>query len=478
MADLRQIADVIRASSLNVADKSEVALGRQFLKHLSMYGKMDGNHVKPVATRGTIYLYNEAAGTWEEMKQDDALSLLQCYDGIEFDDDGKFAGTLAMRPAKCKNIHEAATLDLDHRDSEFFNAQPAGVAFKNGFVTVGADGIELHPRDPGHRATHCLPFDFNPEAECPEWNGVLRRVFARSASPGDDAMLLQEFAGACLTGRAWQYAKCLILSGGGNNGKSVVVETITEQLFPPSSVTYTSPQSWARPEFLSCLRDAKLNVACEMPDSDIQAGDVFKAVIDGGAVMARNLYENPYSFVPRAGHIFLANTLPGNRDNSEGFWRRVLVLGFGRNFSKDPDESGRLRTKEEVKQSLQAELPGIALWALHGARRLLRQGGYTVPTSHRVAVEEWRCDVDQVAAFLSECCLIDGATTHHSEIYRAFREWCESTGRQVVGNRKLANRLRMLGVESGTDRNGLYFGLTVMLKASWGIGNGLKASGV
>ncbi len=470
--DLRAIADVIKTDELELTHDSPAILGRRFLRHLALYGKMDGNTVPPIATRGTIYLYNDSEGAWEELHHEDALSLIHCYDGLTI---GK-RGTLGIGPRKAKEVHQAAALDLEHRDFAFFDSAVSGVAFRNGFVTVSADGLTLHDKSPEHRAAHCLPFDYDTNAECPEWTAVLKRVFKGSPSPEDDARLLQEFIGACLTGMAWQRARCLILSGGGNNGKSVVVEFITDQLFPQRAVSYTSPQSWARPEFLSRLRDARLNVANEMPATDIQAGDVFKAVIDGGAVTAKNLYENPYTLKPRAGHIFLCNELPGNRDNSDGFWRRVLVLPFKRNFTKDPDETGKLRTKEEVKATLAKELPGVALWALYGAVRLLRQGGYTIPESHKRAIREWRDDVDQVSAFLSECAKFDGGTTHHGEIHRAFKEWCELNGRQVIGNRKLATRLRMLEVQDGHDREGLFFRMTVMMKAAWGIGKGVSAS--
>lgn len=475
MTDLQAIADVIRTSEISKDEKSLSALGRTFLKHLSLYGKMTGNHSKPVATRGTIYLYNDNVGVWDELQQEDAQSLIQCYDCRPLVG-AREGAVLELEPLKCKKIHQAAILDIDHRDQEFFKSHKAGIAFKNGFAVVSPESVELLPRSPDNRATHCLPFDFNLEAECPEWAAVVKRVFKPSPSPEDDAKLLQEFAGACLLGIAHRYTRCLILEGGGENGKSVVVETIVEQLFPAAAVSYTSPQSWAKPEFLSVLRDAILNVCNEMSANDIQASDAFKAVIDGGAVTARNLYENPYTLFPRAGHIFLCNDLPGNRDNTKGFWRRILVLQFKRDFKKDPDEHGKSRTKEDVKEALRKELPGIAVWALYGAMRLLRQGGYTIPLSHRMAVEEWRYDADQVAAFLNECCLLDGGETQHAEIFKKFREWCELTGRQLVGNRKLAKRLRMLGVEEKTDREGLHFKLTVMMNGAWGVGKGASVN--
>jgi putative DNA primase/helicase len=153
-----------------------------------------------------------------------------------------------------------------------------------------------------------------------------------------------------------------------------------------------------------------------------------------------------------------------------------LVLPFKRNFTNDPDETGKLRTKEEVKQSLIRELPGIALWALYGAVRVMRNGGYTIPESHRRALLDWKCDVDQVAAFLDECCNVGDGSTAHAQIHSDFKDWCDLNGRKVIGNRKLANRLRLLRVEEENTRDGLRFKLTVMTRGLWGIGKGRRAN--
>jgi P4 family phage/plasmid primase-like protien len=293
-------------------------------------------------------------------------------------------------------------------------------------------------------------------------------VFDGDPDAEQKSKLLQEYIGACVAGIAHRYARCLILSGSGNNGKNVVADIVADHLFPADAVTHTTPQSWNKPEFLSRLRSSRLNIANEIPASDIQAGDVFKAVIDGGAVTARDLYASPYTLRPRAGHLFLANELPGTRDNTVGFWRRVLVLEFRRNFTTRPDESGKLRTKEEVKAALVKELPGIMLWALHGAVRLLRQGNYTVPDSHHRALSEWRLETDQVAAFVDDACRLDGGSTHLTELHRTFLEWCEFRRRQAINDKSLAKRLRGLGVEHGKDKYGVHFQITPMLKAAWG----------
>jgi P4 family phage/plasmid primase-like protien len=461
MIDLALIRERMKLRTFSQTDTSEVALASALLEDIAGPGS------KPVATRGGLYAYDEDTGAWCELERNDLMSLVQSYSTctVHSSRDSK---PLGLSAAKCGGIILCALSSPGAVDARFFDTAKEGVAFLNGFAWVTPEGIAWAEKSPEHRALSCVPFDYAADADCPEWTAVVRRVFEGDPDREDKGRLLQEFVGACIAGIAYRYTKCLILSGSGNNGKNVVADIIADHLFPQEAVTHTTPQSWSKPEFLSRLRSSRLNIANEIPASDIHAGDVFKAVIDGGAVTARDLYASPYTLRPRAGHIFLANELPGTKDNTQGFWRRVLVLEFKRNFSAQPDETGKLRTKEEVKRALVQELPGIMLWALHGAVRLLKQGHLTVPDSHHRAVNEWRLETDQVAAFVDDACRIDGGTTHLTELHRVFLDWCEFRRRQAINDRSLAKRLRGLGVEQGKDKYGAHFSLTTMMKAAWG----------
>jgi P4 family phage/plasmid primase-like protien len=472
MIDLAAVRSLVRDRAIGESDVGDVSLSRMLLDDIAAAS----GGTRPVATRGSLYAYNRDSGTWCEIRREEALSLVQAFDGVDLscakkNRDGEwesYTKPLRLSASKCRGMVDCALTNPDALDSSFFDDVPAGVAFQNGFATVTADGIAFETKSPKHKALACVPYDYDPEAECHEWNAITRRVFELEPSPEDMRKLLQEFAGAAVAGIAHQYAKCLILSGGGNNGKSVVAEMITDHLMPDGSVSFTTPQSWARPEYLSRLRSARLNVANEVPANDIQASDVFKAVIDGGAVTARDLYAQPYTLKPRAAHLFLCNELPGTRDHSNGFWRRVFVLRFKRNFSTHPDETGRLRTKDEVKSTLKAELPGIMLWALHGAVRLLRQGAYTVPPSHAEEMAEWKLETDQVAAFVDDCCINDGGSTLLADVHKEFLEWCELRRRTPLSDRSLAKRLRSLGIEQTRGSAGYRMKMTVMMKGSWG----------
>jgi putative DNA primase/helicase len=468
--DLSLIRATMHQRSFSESEIGEVNLAKAFIDDVA---RVTG--VPPISTRGALHLYDDESGTWREVKREEALSLIQSYDGVAVGyvkrlKDGTeedYTKPLRLSSGKCKGIFECMLASKDALDLAFFDQATSGVALNNGFATVTRAGVVIQPKSHENRATTHQPFGYDGDAPFGEWKTVLGRVFEGDADAADKRLMLQEFVGACLVGIAADYATCLVLVGEGANGKSVVAETIAELLFPAEAVTYTTPQSWSGRFTLSRLRNSRLNVATELPDAELTSSDVFKAVVDGGRLEVEDKNKDPYTMRPRAGHIFLANGLPHTRDNSRGFWRRFVVLEFNRDFTGDPQRE----TKEAVKARLAKEAPGIMVWALHGAVRLLRNGKYTIPQSHYKAVRDWRIASDQVSAFVEECCVVNEALeTPAREVFEAFREWCGRAGRIAVNNIAFGKRLKGAGVSIRPTRAGAVYGVEVLPRADWAVG--------
>jgi putative DNA primase/helicase len=468
MIDFAAIRAALKVRSLAQSDIGDVNLAGRFVEDVER-----ATGIAPVSTRNAIHIYDQEDGVWREIKKDEAQSLIQGYDGVDVGyvrkkKDGSeedYTSPLRLSAGKVEGIYKCLLASQDALDPQFFDLAPRGVAFKNGFVTVTKDGVTSGPKSPDNRVTTCQPFDYSPEADFPEWRAVLGKVFEGDNDAPDKRLLLQEFAGACIIGIATDYAACLVMLGDGANGKSVVAETIADYLLPPDSVTYTTPQSWARSFTLSRLRNSRLNVATELPDAELTSSDVFKAVIDGGKLEVEDKNKDPYTMRPRAGHIFLANGLPHTPDNSHGFWRRFRALEFNRDFTKDPKQE----TKEAIKAKLTKEAAGIMIWALAGAVRLLRNGKYTVPASHYRIMGEWRKQNDQVASFVDECCTTRGETSG-KEAFNAFRDYCDRNGRKTMSNLTFGRRLKGVGISSRSTRNGVVYGIEILPTADWAAG--------
>jgi hypothetical protein len=97
------------------------------------------------------------------------------------------------------------------------------VALRNGLLDVDAlmrhDPDPLRPHSPWWFSPVCLPYDFDPDADCPRWIAFLDRNLEGKHS--SKALLLQQFAGYLLL-PVTKLQRFLLMTGEGANGKSVV----------------------------------------------------------------------------------------------------------------------------------------------------------------------------------------------------------------------------------------------------------------
>ena len=343
-------------------------------------------------------------------------------------------------------------IEADPRAPTFDDAA-AGVAFRNGFVSVEGGRVVLRDHSPDHRARHAHPFDYEPwsPSRTPLMLEFLDELFADCSEDERAARiaLLQEFGGACLLGHALLYQGCLILYGEGANGKSSLL-ALLRAMFPPTALCSVPPQKWAERFGLAALEGKRANFVSETPSAEILDGGAFKAVVTGDMVTAERKHRDPFEFRPTAGHIFSMNWPLTTTDHSAGFWRRPIVLPFSRRFDVDPG-----RKIEPERAVIERELAGVVAWSVEGAARAQRQRGYTVPDQSLSLLGEWRDGNDQVRLFLREQAADEGPIPA-SQFYERYRDWAGSNGhRNPVSSRMFGLRVMATGLyERHDERTG------------------------
>ena len=304
----------------------------------------------------------------------------------------------------------------------FFAAAPVGVAFKGGFVHVSEQGLTLGPHTPENRCRFAYGFDL---AETPSdaWTAFLSALFRDDADGAEKVACLGEFFGASVLGLATRYQKAIVAKGGGDQGKSTLAKIVLAAM-PSGATCAIAPQDMGQEYRRAMLAGKRLNVVNELPEATIIASEAFKAIVTGDPIVGRQIREAPFTFSPEAGHYFAANRLPGTNDQTEGFWRRLIVIEFNRSFKDDPE-----RDPLVAEKIIREHLPGVVRWMLEGAARLLQQGRYTLPSSHDAALAEWRLASDQIALFLHECGELDAtAAIGATPLYERYRNWALSSG--------------------------------------------------
>lgn len=413
--------------------------GDQFQFALALLGYLQGGEHNPpiVFDEGEFWRWNGTV--WSKIdRMDVQRTLLHASEWACWDN-----GPIRINRATINSVLELAEVEAGAGARGFFADAQAGIAFRNGFAMVDEDGPHMTSNVHELRARHLHPYDFDVEAECPRWEAFLDGLFDGDRDAEEKKLVLQQFVGACLVGVATQYQRALMLVGSGSNGKSTLVNVI-EALFPEGSVSAVSPQEMSSDRHVPALVGSLLNLVSDIPIRDLKETGGFKQVISGDAVAARPVYENPFRFRPRAGHIFSCNTLPLADDMTHGFFRRWIVLTFNREFR--PEEQV---PHSELIPSLLEELPGIMAWALRGAADLMKARRFFIPSSSQAAMEDWRQVGDQVLSFLDEAVVRipdwpnpEYVSLTATQVYELYVEWATKAGMGRLSRPKLLRRVR------------------------------------
>lgn len=415
-----------------------------------------------VSDRSALWRYSTTAGVWEELLPDVIHRVVQGY-----------SGEGVMRGLDRQGNPRIAPLKVSHRLCEgvrsvlgsatarhgFFDDAVPGLVFRDVFVRVDRQGVRTDVHAPRWRQRDRLPFNYEPDASPSRFLELLRSCWQGDDDVEQKIQLLREWVGCALLGTAPQYAKALVLVGTGANGKSTV-QTVVSALFPAGSVTSIPPQDMDQEYRRAALSRARLNLVAELPEADILVSEAVKALIAGDLMTARYIREAVFEFRPRAAHLFSANTLPGVRDMTTGFWRRWLVLGFNREI---PEHEQRRGLAEEI---IREELPEIAAWVVGGAAELAKRGAFDTPKSSKDALGEWRRSADQVAGFVEERCVVGDGTTSASELYNAYCQWCQLAGHRRLSQVNFGKRLRHLGIDKVRRSSGIEYDLELISSLS------------
>jgi putative DNA primase/helicase len=278
----------------------------------------------------------------------------------------------------------------------------------------------LRPGSPADRITVHTDVAYTRDATCPRWERFLDEVFA-----GDEELVdyIARAVGYSLTGQTTE--QCVFLGhGSGANGKSVFLATLRalggEYATNTPFSTFELKARASIPNDLAALAGRRLVTASETNEGARLNEGRLKALTGGDAVTARFLGREFFTFEPTAKFWLAVNHKPTVSDDSYGFWRRVRLIPFTRQFTLDADPM--------LSETLRRELPGILAWAVRGVLAW-QDRGLAPPVSVRAATDTYRAESDPLGDFLAARCVeLEGTEVGATAVYLAYRAWAAAEG--------------------------------------------------
>ncbi len=363
-----------------------------------------------------------------------------------------------LKPTFIRNVMFLTQSMIGPVSLDRFDARPDWIALRNGVYSLSDE--TLFPHDPKHLLTFQAPYDYDSEADCPLWKRCVQEwLLDERGKPCQDWIdLLQEWFGYCLIPDNTAQA-CMLWVGEGGNGKGVATRVL-ESMIGEEYTTALAIEQLHDPYHRADLLGKRVALVNEIdPKAMSKNATQFKAITGGDRISARRPNENVFSFFPVCRIVISTNELPTTKERNGGYWRRLFLIEWRNNIPKEQRDP-------YLDEKLKAELPGIFNWALEGLRRWEAQGRkFTESSESNNLLESYRRSQDSVALFIADQCLLGpDAWEVSSNLFRAYRTWCETAGLKpdnqhqfglALSKRKLTDSVRRIGTKAVRTRCGI-----------------------
>jgi len=322
------------------------------------------------------------------------------------------------------------------------------VSMKNGLFHLEQE--ILLPHSLGFFNQHSLPFEYDPQAECPQWRAFLSDIWE-----GDQETIecLQEIFGYILSGDTMQQ-KFFNIIGPKRSGKGSINRVLVDLLGQHNTVapqleelTETfGLQSWiGKP--LASFTD------CRAPDRG-RSGVVSQLlrIVGGDTVTVNRKNREAWNGYLPTRIVMYSNEALQLTENSGALTGRMIVLKMSKSFFGKEDTT--LTTK------LRSELPGIFNWSLEGLRRRLARGGqFLQPATGNEYLDLMQELGNPIGSFVEDALEMDPmAKVSKDDVFSAYKHWALKKslppGTELAFKRRFLAAVQEHHVIADLERNG------------------------
>lgn len=255
------------------------------------------------------------------------------------------------------------------------------------------------------------------------------RFLNQCLSPRDVFTIIEQMA-SCLIKSA-KFGKAFMYVGEGSNGKSTLLYVL-ENMLGKQNISHISIHELDESRFAKAELDGKLaNIYADISNQELRNVGILKIMITGDMITVERKNRDPYSMENFGKLFFSANQIPQVYDDSDGFYRRFMLVEWNRKFA---DREANINLKYEL--TTDEEKSGILNILLHFAR-LLNKRGYFVNGDQVLTLrQKWKEKANSVEQFFeTQMAYADDFMIEKTRLYQAYTDWCKRN-KLYAANRK------------------------------------------
>ncbi len=383
-----------------------------------------------------FYVYE--SGVYEKKSRMEFKGFIKNYVPIRYQTDTLLNNVYGLMMASDENSF----------DYEAANSSEGIINFKNGLYDIKNDKLTEHTDK--EITTIQLKCRYDPKAKCPRWIEFINTLCSDSENNVDEQKIavLQEWFGLLISNvNVAKTKKCLALhSSIGDTGKSRYLDILTE-ILGDENATHIPIQNMSDRFAMGNLYGKRINTVGDQKSDDINDSSMFKQLTGGDPIAVEMKGKTAFQFRFKGGFAFACNDLPCFKDDKGGHIFDRFTIIKCEHYLKPEERDKTLQDK------LKKELDGIAMWAIEGLKRLVKNDfNFTYCESSDAAVREYRGNVDTFYKFLNEnyeITLDNSDRISKTELEQNYSQWCRENDYIEIKKKNIKERAAKSGIELG-----------------------------
>lgn len=336
-------------------------------------------------------------------------------------------------------------------------AAPNMIAFRNGIYDLETDSLK--PFSPDIVITNRIPWDYNPTAYSELADKTLDKIACHDA---EIRTILEECIGSCFyRSNTLGGGKAFILTGEGSNGKSTFIAMI-QHLLNEENITALDLKELDQKFQNAALFGKLANLGDDISDEFIVNASFFKKLVTGERVQVQNKGEKPFEFNNYAKFLFSANNIPRIKDKTGAVLRRLLIVPFDAEFSKnDPDYDSSIKYKLQEPEVMEY----LIVLGIKALKHIIEKQGFTESARVQGQLKEYEETNNPIIGFFEEMQIEEFQIENEQsdKVFKRYKEYCLANNYNPMSKAEFSKQLcRKLNMTTKTKKvNGKVFRIYV-----------------